>query len=608
MSSSSPPSTADVAPQNATNVTTQHAGSGWQAQALNLFADWDYLALNAKITLSAMAIIYLGAHSSLRRPPSAAPAKRPGGDKKKGRRRSDAEEDGFAEGFVASDAIMFPVLAGTVLVGLYYLIRWLQDPDLLNKILRAYMSIVSVASLSRLGAHVLQFVTGLVFPSVWMDRTGKLYKIDTVRRRQLLCPREGTEGAAVVSEKKSPFPGFLSSLPLSDRTNRVLWAIRHLLMEEWTVRLSVHGFGSTKAKVGLNDMLGFLLAIVTILAYYATSWPVISNLLGTAMCYASFSLMSPTTFFIGTLVLVGLFFYDIVMVFYTPYMITVATKLDAPIKLVFGSPSRPSILGLGDIVIPGIFIAFALRFDLWRYYKKQIKYVPTELRSEFVVGDAGQQKSVTTTTDTQFRAVKAPFVDPRGQWGNRLWTMRLRELLRPTAATAPTPALATAAFPKTYFHAAMVGYAFGMLATTAMMLVFRHGQPALLYLVPCVTGSVWATGATRGEIRDMWTYTEDGSLDTEDVVVELDGSGRVIKEAPAVKDNDEKGGAEKDRKTDGNELASTARKEEGPSGESGDADGRDDTPELSADGEVSEGYDVFLFSITAPRQGLAEED
>ncbi|KAK4356471.1 hypothetical protein RND71_025442 [Anisodus tanguticus] len=65
----------------------------------------------------------------------------------------------------------------------------------------------------------------------------------------------------------------------------------------------------------------------------------------------------------------GLFVYDIFWVFFTPVMVSVAKSFDAPIKLLFpiADAKRPfSMLGLGDIVIPGIFVALALRFDVSR--------------------------------------------------------------------------------------------------------------------------------------------------------------------------------------------------------------------------------------------------
>ena len=50
-------------------------------------------------------------------------------------------------------------------------------------------------------------------------------------------------------------------------------------------------------------------------------------------------------------------------------MVTVAKSFNVPIKLVFpvdwnSEPPKYNMLGLGDIVIPGIFIALCLKYDL----------------------------------------------------------------------------------------------------------------------------------------------------------------------------------------------------------------------------------------------------
>ncbi|KAF3539481.1 hypothetical protein F2Q69_00024312 [Brassica cretica] len=85
-------------------------------------------------------------------------------------------------------------------------------------------------------------------------------------------------------------------------------------------------------------------------------------------------MLSLGSFKTGAILLVGLFFYDIFWVFFTPVMVSVAKSFDAPIKLLFptGDALRPySMLGLGDIVIPGIFVALALRFDVSRRSKPQ---------------------------------------------------------------------------------------------------------------------------------------------------------------------------------------------------------------------------------------------
>jgi len=70
-----------------------------------------------------------------------------------------------------------------------------------------------------------------------------------------------------------------------------------------------------------------------------------------------------------------LFFYDIFWVFGTDVMVTVAKSFDGPAKIIFPiqfDPFRPSILGLGDIVVPGFFLSMTLRFDAFLAKKYKV--------------------------------------------------------------------------------------------------------------------------------------------------------------------------------------------------------------------------------------------
>ena len=53
--------------------------------------------------------------------------------------------------------------------------------------------------------------------------------------------------------------------------------------------------------------------------------------------------------------------------------------------------------------------------------------------------------------------------------------------------------------PKSYFIATNIGYLFAIIATIVVMIVFEHGQPALLYLVPGVIIAVLLTSCSKGE-------------------------------------------------------------------------------------------------------------
>lgn len=182
-------------------------------------------------------------------------------------------------------------------------------------------------------------------------------------------------------------------------------------------------------------------------------------------------------------------------------MVTVAKSLDVPIKLMFPRPAAaddlsgvPShaMLGLGDVVLPGIMIGLALRFDLYLFYLRRQKRIPSATEGE---------------ADT---VEKPKYFPMAGRWSDHFWTHSL--LGRPlwvTSATQESKPEAPFTFPKTYFTAAMVGYVLGLLTTLAVMMIWNHAQPALLYLVPGVLGSLWLTALVRGETDLMWNYTED---------------------------------------------------------------------------------------------------
>ena len=142
-----------------------------------------------------------------------------------------------------------------------------------------------------------------------------------------------------------------------------------------------------------------VLALAVCLWYYRTKHWLANNALGLAFSLQGVEHIGLGSVQIGAMLLAGLFFYDIFWVFCTPVMVTVAKSFDAPIKLLFprgaavaaaaaanatavvgdvvaavtdaasatSTPEKPfNMLGLGDIVIPGIFVALILRMDVSR--------------------------------------------------------------------------------------------------------------------------------------------------------------------------------------------------------------------------------------------------
>ncbi|KAM5377230.1 hypothetical protein ACJA88_006754 [Fusarium oxysporum] len=516
-------------------------GQNWLSSFAHI-KDLSFVMLEVRLVLSAIGIIYLGAHAALRRPPSAQPAKK----KKPGSK--DDDEERFAQGLEPSDAIIFPLMAGAVLIGL----------------------LVSIYS------HGIEVVTSLAFPRYWRGRDGRLREADQKTRSVQVCDDAGNPDAAI-PKTQNPFPGPFACLAFSEKIRKSGWELRGLLKRHWAIKLFIHGMGKEEGRIKFAHVVSLVMALATALIYSSTTSPLLSNMLGYAMCYGSIQLISPTDFLTSTLILVGLFFYDIIMVFYTPYMVTVATKLDVPIKLTFEAAERKSILGLGDIVIPGMVMALALRFDLWLHYDQKIKYESTDLK---LIEKDPTSGALITRSETKHKEVKAKYVNVKGKWGDSLWT---RGTFFIFGSQQLPPDLAAAHFRKTYFHASVIGYLLGMLVTLAMLLIFKRGQPALLYLVPGVLGSLWLTGLVRGEIKQMWKYTEDGSLDKIDVVVDLDGEGNAIKTLGKLEDG----------------VVDTTKKDEKKDGEDKPKDKEDRKAKEGDKSESKEERHVFLLSVDA---------
>ncbi|KAK2589506.1 hypothetical protein QQS21_012819 [Conoideocrella luteorostrata] len=518
------------------------------ASVLSNLKDLDFMLLEAKLVLSALSIMYFGSHAAIRRPPSAAPPR-----ESKGRKPNDA--DRFSQGLEPSDAIVFPVMAAILLVGLYYLIQWLQDPAILNRILRYYMTTVSIASVLTLYSHGIDMGISFLFPAYWRGRDGSLRKVDQKNKSITICDNVGNPVGEPSAETNPLPPGDIFS---SEAERSKIWELRGLVTRYWNIVLFAHGVGEVKAKIRFSHVMASALSITTGLAYFSTTSPFLSNMLG-------------------------------------PYMVTVATTLDVPIKLTFETASRKSLLGLGDIVIPGMVIAWALRLDLWLHYMRKVKYESVDL---ILVEKDASSGQIVRRSETKHKEVKAAYIDVKNGWGESFWTRGAMFLSRPQQLP---PKLAAARFPKVYFWAAMAGYSAGMGVTLAMLLVFKRGQPALLYLVPGVLGALVLTALVRGEFKDMWKYTENGSLDTMDVVVNLDGDGNATERIGELEDGVVD--TTKDEKEKEKEKAKKINADDGNGG--GNGEGKD-KPNVAKGAEGQKGRKVFVLSIEVPLEGESE--
>ena len=109
--------------------------------------------------------------------------------------------------------------------------------------------------------------------------------------------------------------------------------------------------------------------------YFMTKHWALNNIFGVLFSIVALKSLNLSSTKTGLLLLWALFFYDIFWVYGTDVMVTVAKNLDLPIKLVFPYLSAEgevakSMVGLGDIVLPGLFISFCLKFDIDSAFEK----------------------------------------------------------------------------------------------------------------------------------------------------------------------------------------------------------------------------------------------
>lgn len=450
------------------------------------------LPMYIHLILSALFPIFTGAHASLSRPSSA--AKPPKKSKKRAEHGDDdLEEDLKMEGLSPMDAILFPIMAGMTLAGLYYIIKYLEDPAILNTILNWYFAAFGLLSLARLLTDCVGVVWSFIFPNSYRQGN-EIWKLDQEARKVL--------GAKKTQLRRdSPLPGYLALIPLPSSVNLYLWAIRGIPSMKLRIHAYVHQYLKADFKIGPLGLTSLVIAVAVELYFNLIDKPWwLTNLLGFSFAYAALQIMSPTTAWTGSLILGALFFYDIYFVFFTPMMVTVATKIDIPAKLLFPRPEdeRMSMLGLGDVVLPGMIIGFALRFDLFLFYlrKQTVAQKPPTKRR----GTRSSKEENNPEKPGEADIVKAQWIPAAGGWGERFWTM---------GANQKTSVEQGGHFPKTYFYATVVGYVFGLLFTLAVMQVFGHAQPALLYLVPGVLGGLWGTALFKGDLSILWNFTED---------------------------------------------------------------------------------------------------
>jgi signal peptide peptidase-like protein 2B len=179
------------------------------------------------------------------------------------------------------------------------------------------------------------------------------------------------------------------------------------------------------------------------------------DLLAVALAVQAIATLRLPNLMVSTLLLCVFFVYDVFWVFISPLIFGKSVMVEVAIGVTSGSIPLPmlilvpkflssgnGLLGLGDIVLPGIVLAYLFRCDF----------------------------------------TKATQIAPNRR-------LRLTEVL---------------AVDYGYFVPCLCGYAIGLVVTFAALAIMQLGQPALLYLVPSTLGTALVLAAKRGELAQMW--------------------------------------------------------------------------------------------------------
>ncbi|KAG1752921.1 signal peptide peptidase-domain-containing protein [Suillus lakei] len=270
--------------------------------------DWDLISSYAGLLCLASVSIYVGAHGSL----PALKKSVKGTDKSVVQDDEDEDED-VPDRLSSADAWLFPVAGSVALFGMYAIMKYFGK-EWINWLLAWYFSIAGVGSVWKSAASLVRFAVG--------DARWKTFD----RNRVLVL--KGPRGLCLMLQLRKC---------VSLRTPTI--AV-------------------------------FPLALIpSVLFSRSRKSALITDILALSFSHNAICLLKLDSFKTGCILLSGLFFYDIYWVFGTDVMLTVATSLDVPIKLlwpkslVFASERGNTLLGLGDIVIPGTFVALALRYD-----------------------------------------------------------------------------------------------------------------------------------------------------------------------------------------------------------------------------------------------------
>lgn len=119
------------------------------------------------------------------------------------------------------------------------------------------------------------------------------------------------------------------------------------------------------------EFASLLLASYLVYSYCMTKYWVANNIIAIAFTIHCIENWLVGNFKLIVVIFAGLICYDVYFVFASDVMMTVAKSVDLPIKLLFpAGKGQYGLIGLGDVVIPGLMCSMCIRYDYIQAFKR----------------------------------------------------------------------------------------------------------------------------------------------------------------------------------------------------------------------------------------------
>ncbi|KXS12732.1 hypothetical protein M427DRAFT_71851 [Gonapodya prolifera JEL478] len=216
---------------------------------------------------------------------------------------------------------------------------------------------------------------------------------------------------------------------------------------------------------------------------------------------------------VSTILLSLAFMYDAFFVFITPLFTSSGTSVMESVARGVGTSGESvpllwvvprladelggkAMLGFGDVVIPGLVVAMAGGWD------GALRMVWKAVGGRRVEDGQRQGEAATSATST---AVPAPVERrPSGSSSAPSSTPSTNSVTALTGVASPSAPTASKVPRSWYLVLTSVAYVLALVICFVVVALTGKGQPALVYIVPLILGTIYAHAWWRGEVGALW--------------------------------------------------------------------------------------------------------